>query len=112
LHLLGHWVRERGDFTLEEAVAALTSRQADAYGIRKRGRLTQGHYADLLMFDPATVGRGAKERVFDLPAGASRLIRHGHGIGGLWVNGVRVMDERGVIRGDARPGQLLREFDA
>lgn len=112
LHLLGHWTRERGDFTLEEAVMELTSRQADAYGIRKRGRLVTGHHADLLLFDPDRVGRGAKERVFDLPAGASRLIRHGNGIAGLWVNGVRVMDESGVLRGDARPGQVLREFDA
>lgn len=112
LHLLGHWTRERGDFTLEEAVAALTSRQADAYGIRDRGRLRTGCHADLLLFDPDTVGRGAKERVFDLPAGASRLIRHGHGIHGLWVNGHRVMDDAGVIRNAARPGKLLREFDA
>jgi N-acyl-D-aspartate/D-glutamate deacylase len=112
LNLLGHWSRERGDFTLEEAVAALTGRQAEAYGIRDRGRLDKGCHADLLMFDPETVGRGAKERVFDLPAGASRLIRHGNGIHGLWVNGVRVMDETGVLRGETRPGMVLREFDA
>lgn len=112
LNLLGHWTRERGDFTVEEAVAALTGRQADAYGIRERGRLAKGYHADLLLFDPDTVGRGAKERVFDLPAGASRLIRHGNGIHGLWVNGVRVMDDAGVLQNGARPGQVLREFDA
>jgi N-acyl-D-aspartate/D-glutamate deacylase len=112
LHLLGHWVRERGDFTLEEAVAELTSKQADAYGIRQRGRLQAGHFADLLMFDPATVGRGKKERVFDLPAGAARLVRQGTGVSGIWVNGVRVADESGVIKNGARPGQVLREFDA
>jgi N-acyl-D-aspartate/D-glutamate deacylase len=112
LYLLGHWSRERGDFTLEEAVAALTSRQADAYGIRDRGRLVKGACADLLLFDPATVGRGEKERVFDLPAGASRLIRHARGVHGLWVNGTRVVDEGGVMRGDARPGQVLRDFAA
>ncbi|MDH3282960.1 MAG: amidohydrolase family protein [Gammaproteobacteria bacterium] len=112
LHLLGHWTRERGDFSLEEAVAELTSRQADAYGIQKRGLLREGYHADLLLFDPVTVGRGAKERVFDLPAGASRLIRHGNGIAGLWVNGVRVMDGQGVIHNGARPGRVLREFNA
>ncbi len=112
LHLLGHWTRERGDFTLEEAVAQLTSRQASAYGIRDRGRLAKGCHADLLLFDPATVGRGAKERVFDLPAGASRLIRHGCGIHGVWVNGVRVADAGGVLRNGARPGKVLRDFDA
>lgn len=112
LHLLGHWTRERGDFSLEEAVAELTSKQADAYGIRERGRLQKGFYADLLLFDPATVGRGKKERVFDLPAGASRLVRGGQGVTGIWVNGVRVANESGVIRNGVRPGQVLRDFDA
>lgn len=111
LHLLGHWVRERGDFSLEEAVAELTSKQADAYGIQQRGRLQAGHFADLLLFDPATVGRGKKERVFDLPAGASRLVRRGSGVSGIWVNGVRVADEGGVISNGVRPGRVLRDFD-
>lgn len=112
LHLLGHWVRDRADFTLEQAVSELTSKQADAYGIRHRGRLRKQFHADLIMFDPATVGRGKKERVFDLPAGASRLIRGGVGLSGVWVNGIRVVDEGGVIQGDERPGEVLREFDA
>ena len=64
------------------------------------------------MFDPATVGRGKKERVFDLPAGASRLVRQGTGLGGIWVNGVRVADERGVIKNGVRPGKVLRDFHA
>ena len=112
LHLMGHWTRDRGDFALEEAVAELTSKQAEAYGIPRRGRLEAGYFADLLMFDPATIGRGKKERVFDLPAGASRLVRSGTGLSGIWVNGVRVADETGLIRNGARPGKLLREFDA
>ena len=110
LHLLGHWVRERGDFTLEEAVYELTSKQAKSYGIERRGELRVGYHADLIMFDPATVGRGKKERVFDLPAGASRLVRSSNGLHGIWVNGVRVADESGVLRSDARPGQVLRSF--
>ena len=60
LHLLGRWHRERGDFTLEEAIAALTSNPAATYGIKDRGQLKVGYHADLLMFDPATVGRGEK----------------------------------------------------
>jgi len=111
LHLLGHWTRERQDFTLEEAVAALTSKQADCYGIRGRGRLRKGYHADLIIFDPETVGRGRKERVWDLPAGASRLVRGGSGLTGIWVNGVRVADEGGVYGDDRRPGQVLRAFD-
>ncbi len=110
LHLLGHWRRERGDFSLEQAVAELTSRQAAFYGIRERGLLRPGYHADLLLFDPDTVGRGPKRRVHDLPAGASRLVREGRGIHGIWVNGVQVADADGVRTNGARPGQLLREF--
>ncbi|MBV8165614.1 MAG: amidohydrolase family protein, partial [Alphaproteobacteria bacterium] len=70
LHLFGHWVRERGDLTLEQAVQSVTSRSADAIRIKDRGRLVPGAFADLLLFDPKTVGRGPKRRVHDLPSGA------------------------------------------
>src|SRR5438552_5672194 len=46
-HLLGRWVRERGTFTLEEAVRMLTSRPADVFGITGRGRLAVGLAADV-----------------------------------------------------------------
>jgi N-acyl-D-aspartate/D-glutamate deacylase len=112
LHLFGHWVRERGDLGLEQAVQSVTSRPASLYRIRDRGRLAPGAWADLLLFDPATVGRGPKRRVFDLPAGASRVDTPALGVHGVWVNGTRVVDERGPIRECGRPGKLLREFDA
>ena len=56
LYLLGHWVRERGTFDLPEGVRRLTSHQAGLYGIPDRGRIAVGANADLLLFDPATVG--------------------------------------------------------
>jgi N-acyl-D-aspartate/D-glutamate deacylase len=113
LHLFGHWARERGDLTLEEAVRAVTSRVADAYRIPGRGRLVPGAWADLLLFDPKTVGRGEKRRVHDLPTGASRLDTPAVGLHGVWVNGVRTVDEAGaVIPQCGRPGRLLREFTA
>jgi N-acyl-D-aspartate/D-glutamate deacylase len=62
LHLFGHWARERGDFTLEQAVRAVTSAVADAYRIQDRGRLQAGAWADLMLFDPKTVGRGGAPR--------------------------------------------------
>ena len=112
LHLFGHWVRERGDLTLPEAVKRVTSDVATAYRIQDRGRLVPGAWADLLLFDPATVGRGPKRRVNDLPTGASRLDTPALGVHGVWVNGVRTFDERGV-RGDCgRPGRVLRTFSA
>ena len=110
LHLLGHWVRERGVLPLEAAVRKLTSEPASVFGIPDRGRLEQGCAADLLLFDPATVGRGPKRRVFDLPAGASRLVTPAIGVHGVWVNGARVVDESGPIPAAPRAGRLLREF--
>jgi N-acyl-D-amino-acid deacylase len=110
LHLFGHWVRERGDLTLEAAVKRVTSDVGAAYRIEDRGRLAPGAWADLLLFDPQTVGRGAKRRVNDLPTGASRLDTPAVGLHGVWVNGVRTVDERGLVRDCGRPGQVLRDF--
>jgi N-acyl-D-aspartate/D-glutamate deacylase len=112
LHLFGHWVRERGDLTLEDAVKRVTSDVAGAYRIPDRGRLVPGAWADLLLFDPATVARGEKRRVHDLPTGASRLDTPAVGVRGVWVNGVRTVDERGLVRECGRPGRVLRDFAA
>ena len=110
LHLFGHWVRERGDLTLPEAVKRVTSDVATAYRIADRGRLAPGAWADLLLFDPATVGRGPKRRVNDLPTGATRLDTPAVGVHGVWINGVRTADQRGPVTGCGRPGRVLREF--
>jgi N-acyl-D-amino-acid deacylase len=80
LHLLGHWVRGLRALTLGEAARRLTS-------------------------DPATVDRGPKRRVFDLPGGHARLTTAALGVKGVWVNGVR-------LEGEARPGRLLRDFSS
>ena len=110
LHLFGHWVRERGDFTIEQAVQMVTSRPAALYRIKDRGRLQPGAWADLILFDPATVGRGERRRVWDLPGGASRIDTPPRGLHGAWVNGVRVVDEKGAIADAGRPGKVLRDF--
>jgi N-acyl-D-aspartate/D-glutamate deacylase len=111
LHVLGHWVRERRLMPIEAAVRKLSSDPAELFGMRDRGRLTPGAWADLLLFDPATVGRGAKERVFDLPGGAPRLTTPAIGVYGVWVNGVQVADESGILAHCGRPGRLLRKFE-
>jgi N-acyl-D-amino-acid deacylase len=110
LHLFGHWVRDRRDLTLEEAVKRVTHDVATAYRIKGRGQLTPGAWADLLLFDPRTVARGPKRRVHDLPTGASRLDTPGVGVHGVWVNGVRTADERGLLPTCGQPGRVLREF--
>jgi len=111
LHLLGHWVRERQTMSLPEGVRRLTSEPAEIYGIPERGRLSVGAHADLLLFDPERVDRGPSRRVFDLPGGAARLTTDAIGVHGVWVNGVRVVEEEGAGSGDTRrPGRLLRDF--
>jgi len=65
-----------------------------------------------MLFDPATIGRGPKRRVNDLPTGASRLDTPAVGLHGVWVNGVRVADERGILQDCGRPGQVVRTFAA
>jgi N-acyl-D-aspartate/D-glutamate deacylase len=110
LHLLAHWVREKGVLTLAEAAKKLTGDPAAVFGIRDRGSLRPGLAADLLLFDPETVDRGPKKRVQDLPAGGSRLITPPVGVRGVWVNGVMVADERGACVPATLPGRLLRDF--
>lgn len=112
LHLLGHWVREKALMTLEEAVRRLTSQPAEIFGIRERGRLTEGAYADLLLFDPARVNRGPARRVFDLPGGGRRLTTDAVGVHGVWVNGTRLVDESGLRADGGLPGMLLKDFAA
>jgi N-acyl-D-aspartate/D-glutamate deacylase len=112
LYLFGRWVRELGAFTLEEAVAKITGHHARAFGIRDRGLIEPGYWADLLLFDPATVGRGPKQRVRDLPGGSHRLTTPSRGVHGVFVNGVRTVTEQGSVIEGVQPGHLLRRFDA
>ena len=112
LHLMGHWARELGAMPLAEAVRRLTSQPAQLFGMRGRGAIREGCAADLLLFDPATVGRGPKRRVFDLPTGAPRLTTDALGVHGVWVNGQQIADASGLSEPAPLAGQLLRDFDA
>jgi len=112
LHLLGHWSRELGALTLEQAAWRLTGQPAALYGIKARGALVAGYHADLLLFDPRTVERTANRRVFDLPSGASRLTCGAIGVHGVWVNGQCIADAKGMRAREPLPGRLLRDFAA
>ena len=111
LHFLAHWVRETGTFTLEEGVRRLTSDPARKYRIPRRGLIKAGHSADLVAFDPGTVGISALERAPDLPGGGSRMIRKPRGVHGVWVNGLRAFDGQQYIRRQSGPGAVIRTFD-
>jgi N-acyl-D-aspartate/D-glutamate deacylase len=112
LHLLGHWSRELGAMPLAEAVRRLTSHPADVLGLAQRGRIRAGDAADLLLFDPKTVGRGPKRRLHDLPAGAARLTSDALGVHGVWVNGAQIADGDGLVAQPPLAGELLTHFVA
>ena len=112
LHLLGHWSRGLGVLPMEAAVQELTAKPAEIFRLPGRGRIAPGYAADLMLFDPQRIGRGPKRRAHDLPGGAARLTTDAVGLHGLWVNGTRVVDREGRMLSEARPGRLLREFDA
>jgi len=110
LHLLGYWSREMGAMNMAEAVQQLTSQPAEILGLKNRGLIREGYAADLLLFDPHTVGRGPKKRVFDLPLGAPRLHTEAIGVHGVWVNGQLTADQNGMLENTAPAGQLITEF--
>ena len=110
LHLLGHWSRDRAAMSLAEAVRRLTSHPASVFGFEERGLIKEGFAADLLLFDPKTVGRGPKRRVHDLPGGAARLTTDAVGVHGVWVNGRQVADANGLLPKAPLAGELLTRF--
>ena len=95
--VLGRYVRERGVLSLEEAVRKMTSLAADHVGIKDRGRLVPGAFADLVLFDPATViDRATTSDPHALAAGFERV----------WVNGQPVF--AGGAATGLKPGRVLR----
>jgi N-acyl-D-amino-acid deacylase len=94
--LLGRYVREEKVVPLEEAVRRLTSLPADNLGLDRRGRLVPGHFADVVVFDPATI---ADRATFESPRQYAVGVRH------VLVNGVLVLRD-GEPTG-ALPGRAL-----
>ena len=105
-HLLGHWVREREAFTLEEAVRLITHDTAAAWGLYDRGMVREGLNADLLVFDPDNIQQNMPTLVNDLPAGAQRLLQTSRGISSTIVNGEVLLEDSRPT--GATPGQLVR----
>lgn len=95
--VLGHYAREVGLFSVEEAVRKMTSLTARQFGLKDRGILREGAYADLVVFDPETV---LDKATFEDPKQPSV------GIEMVLVNG-RTVWQGGAHTG-ARPGRALR----
>ena len=104
--LLAKAVREHELMPVEEAVHHLTERPARLYGLRDRGRLEVGWAADVVVFDPDTVGPAEVLTRFDLPGGAGRVYGGANGISHVLVNGVPCVQGEELL--SARPGTLLR----
>ncbi len=105
-HLLSYWVREKEAMTLEEAVRQLTYNTATLWGLHDRGLIRRGMAADLVIFDPETVGARMPEVVQDLPAGGKRLKQTAVGIKHTVVNGEILLSDN--EHSGAAPGKLLR----
>jgi N-acyl-D-aspartate/D-glutamate deacylase len=99
-------LRGRQLVPVEQAVHMLTGQPAALFGLRDRGLVTEGYAADLLVFDPLTVGSEPARLVHDLPGDAPRLIAGSHGVVRVMVNGVETIRD-GAPTG-AVPGTLLR----
>jgi N-acyl-D-amino-acid deacylase len=105
-HLLAEWVRARQEITMEAAIRKLTLDIAAFWGLKDRGLLRKGFFADIVVFDPATISPAMPSLVRDLPTGCPRLVQKAHGIRNTVVNGV-VLTRDGV-HGGAYPGRLIR----
>ena len=106
-YLLGTWVRERGVLSIEQAVRRLTSDPADFFGISDRGRLQPGLAADIVIFDPDTIGSGNRgERRYDLPGGGKRMVMPSQGVLYTLVNGDVVYADGKIVGSGS--GQILR----
>ncbi len=99
-------LRGRRLVAVEQAVHMMTGQPAQLFGLRHRGLVAEDYAADLLVFDPATVGSHPARLVHDLPGDAPRLVAASNGVVRVLVNGVETVRD-GAATG-AVPGSLLR----
>jgi N-acyl-D-aspartate/D-glutamate deacylase len=99
-------VRDHCLLETEEAVHLLTQVPASLYGLRDRGLLQEGAWADFVVFDEDEIGSGPLHTRADLPGGAQRLFSESTGISAVIVNGVPIVEHGEVTV--SRPGRLLR----
>jgi N-acyl-D-amino-acid deacylase len=108
--LLGKWVRDKKVLTLETAIHKLTKVQADLFSFTDRGELREGAFADVVVFDPTTVGPGPVRRVRDFPANGERLTAdQPTGMVHTFVNGQAIVRDGNLVESALtdRPGHLV-----
>ncbi len=107
-HYLTYWQRERQLATLPEAVRRLSAMPASVLGLKERGTLQVGQFADVNVFDIDTLASDHPTYVNDFPNGAGRLQIRARGYAATIVNGA-IVTEQGSNTGE-RPGRVIREF--
>lgn len=104
--VLAEYVRQRKVLSWEKAIQQMTSNPAKTVGLKDRGLLKKGYYADVCIFNPETVRHRANwKNALELSLGINHNI-YPEGIEYTIVNGV-VVNDQGMISG-ARPGKVLR----
>ena len=105
-YFLRSWVLDRRVWTLEDGIRQITHVPAALLGIGDRGVIEPGAWADLMVFDPDTIGPWKKEFVHDLPGGVGRFKAWGRGVHATVVNGEPI-----VLAGELTgrlPGRVVR----
>jgi N-acyl-D-amino-acid deacylase len=105
-YLFSRFVRETGALTLEQAVKKITLDTATIWGIKERGVLQKGYVADITVFDPALIDRGAEYYVQDVPGDGSRYVRDAIGVDTVVIGGA-VAYQQGSGYRQAGRGQVL-----
>jgi len=104
-YFLRSWVLDRQVWTLEEGIHQITEVPAALLGLTDRGVVKVGGWADLMIFDPATIGPWRKEFVHDLPGGAGRYKAWGRGVKATIVNGQPIVIDGALT--SRLPGQVV-----
>ena len=107
--VLSHWHRERGVYSLAEAIRRMTSMPASFLGLNDRGTIAVGQRADLNVIDVDRVAERQPEIVHDLPTGAARFIQRADGYRATIVNGTVVL-ENDTLTGE-RGGIVLKSTE-
>ena len=102
------WVREWRKWTLEEAIREFTMLPAKILGFNGRGLIAEGYAADLMIFDPDTIGPDIKVVTRDLPGGDSRWTSRPKGVKATIVNGTPIVLDGELTDDCGLPGQILR----
>lgn len=105
LYLLTHYVRDTKRLSIEEAIHAITGKQAGFFGLHDRGVIAPGRTADINIFALEDIALHPEEKAFDVPGGSWRFIRKPAGFRATLVAGTPIF-QNGKATG-ARPGRAF-----